>query len=79
MLIKLIQKRSKYYSIHQVEIDKEVQEFESVEPKRYPKEKAVYKGDVVNDKREGRGVQVWKDGTVYMGDWKNDRINGEGT
>lgn len=55
-----------------------MKEFESVEPKRYPKEKAVYKGEMANGKREGRGVQVWKDGTVYMGDWKNDRINGEG-
>ena len=64
--------------MHQHEIDDEVKEFESLAPKNYPNEKALYKGDLVNDKREGRGLQIWKDGTVYMGEWRNDKINGKG-
>lgn len=28
--------------------------------------------------REGRGVQVWKDGSKYTGYWKNDMAHGKG-
>ena len=28
--------------------------------------------------KEGRGVQVWVDGSMYEGYWKNDKANGKG-
>ena len=30
------------------------------------------------DVREGRGKQVWADGSLYEGYWKNDKANGHG-
>lgn len=64
--------------MHKVEIDGGIGEFEKHEPVHYPKEKAIYKGELKGGVREGRGMQIWKDGTVYMGEWKSDRINGKG-
>lgn len=64
--------------MHKVEIDGGIGEFEKHDPVHYPKEKAIYKGEVKGGVREGRGMQIWKDGTVYMGEWKSDRINGKG-
>lgn len=61
-----------------MEIDGGIGEFEKHEPVHYPKEKAIYKGELKDGVREGRGMQIWKDGTVYMGEWKSDRINGKG-
>lgn len=29
-------------------------------------------------KREGRGTQVWPDGSRYDGYWMNDKANGQG-
>ena len=29
-------------------------------------------------RKEGRGVQVWVDGSMYEGYWKNDKANGKG-
>ena len=28
--------------------------------------------------REGKGIQIWKDGSKYEGYWKNDQANGLG-
>lgn len=39
---------------------------------------AVYYGQWKDGKREGRGRQVWKDGTFYEGYWAQDMANGEG-
>jgi hypothetical protein len=30
------------------------------------------------DIREGRGIQIWRDGSRYEGYWKNNRANGRG-
>ena len=32
----------------------------------------------VDCQREGRGVQIWRDGSKYEGHWKNDQVNGYG-
>lgn len=41
---------------------------------------ARYKGqwNSVLNQREGRGVQIWPDGSIYEGYWKNDKANGRG-
>ena len=32
-----------------------------------------YQGDFVNDKKEGIGVFIWKDGRKYAGEWKEGK------
>lgn len=39
---------------------------------------AVYKGEWLNNKRHGRGIQVWKDGSKYEGEWATGKANGYG-
>lgn len=41
---------------------------------------ARYKGEwnVSENTKDGRGAQVWKDGSRYEGMWKNDMANGRG-
>ncbi len=39
---------------------------------------AIYDGDIVNNKREGRGTQVWPDQSKYEGDWKDNKVWGYG-
>ena len=41
--------------------------------------KAVYHGEWTREGlREGKGVQIWKDGSKYEGYWKDDQANGVG-
>ena len=42
--------------------------------------KTIYYGewDKKNNKRHGRGIQVWPDGAKYLGYWKNNQANGQG-
>ena len=37
-----------------------------------------YVGQVVNGKKEGKGIRYWNDGDRYEGDWKNDKKEGKG-
>jgi hypothetical protein len=37
------------------------------------KDKRVYEGFFVNDKREGEGWYKWTDGREYRGGWKNGK------
>ena len=37
-----------------------------------------YVGQVVNDKREGKGIYYFNDGDRYEGDWKNNKQEGKG-
>jgi len=37
-----------------------------------------YVGQIVNGKREGKGIYYWNDGDRYEGDWKNDKKEGKG-
>jgi hypothetical protein len=40
---------------------------------------AIYQGQWTREGlREGRGIQVWQDGSKYEGYWKNDQANGYG-
>ena len=41
---------------------------------------AKYKGqwNANNNKRDGKGQQIWADGSLYEGLWKNDKANGLG-
>lgn len=32
-----------------------------------------YEGEVVNEKRNGRGIYHYSNGDKYVGDWKDDR------
>lgn len=41
--------------------------------------KAMYRGEWLNDKREGNGIMEFDDGSRYEGEWKNDRREGQGT
>lgn len=40
---------------------------------------SVYTGQRANNKKHGRGQQVWPDGSRYDGLWENDQANGQGT
>lgn len=40
---------------------------------------AIYHGQWTKEgHREGRGIQIWKDGSKYTGYWKNDMASGKG-
>ena len=40
---------------------------------------AIYHGQWMKDGlREGKGIQIYKDGSKYVGYWKNDQANGKG-
>ena len=37
-----------------------------------------YKGDIINGKREGKGIIYYIDGDIYEGEWKNGKREGKG-
>ena len=37
-----------------------------------------YNGEILNGKKEGKGILEYKDGTIYDGDFKNDQYDGLG-
>ena len=37
-----------------------------------------YVGELINDKREGKGIMYYTDGDRYEGEWKNDLFEGKG-
>jgi hypothetical protein len=39
---------------------------------------AKYQGEWVDTIRDGRGYQIWPDGSLYEGFWKNNKANGRG-
>lgn len=41
---------------------------------------AFYRGqwNKYTNQREGKGTQIWPDGSIYEGTWKNDKANGRG-
>lgn len=39
----------------------------------------VYRGHILNGKREGEGMFKWNNGDMYMGEWRNDKRHGHGT
>ena len=41
--------------------------------------KGIYTGQVDNDnKKQGTGVKIFKNGDKYDGEWRNDKSNGKG-
>lgn len=40
----------------------------------------IYSGEwnVSEETKDGRGIQVWPDGSKYEGYWKNNQANGQG-
>ena len=40
--------------------------------------KTVYKGDFLEDKKNGKGQQKYPDGTIYFGEFKEDKRHGNG-
>ena len=47
--------------------------------KSFPFVPVVYKGDMVNGKRQGKGKCIFKDKYYYEGDWFDDKMHGKGT
>ena len=41
-------------------------------------ERKKYEGDWKNDKIEGKGKMIWKDGGIYEGEWSNNLKEGKG-
>lgn len=39
---------------------------------------AIYKGELKEKKREGRGVIIYNNGRRYEGEWQDDKRNGKG-
>lgn len=39
---------------------------------------AKYQGEWVENVRDGRGYQIWPDGSLYEGFWSNNKANGRG-
>ena len=39
---------------------------------------AVFKGEIQDKKRNGKGVIVYNNGRLYEGDWKDDKRDGRG-
>ena len=37
-----------------------------------------YEGEVINDKRNGKGIYHYANGDKYAGEWKDDRFHGKG-
>ena len=59
------------------ENDEEKKEINNMKIKQY--DNGEYKGEIVDDKREGYGEFYYKNGDIYKGQWKNDHRNGNGT
>ena len=53
--------------------------FKGSESNIKPKVTPTYIGDYKDGKREGKGKQIYEDGSMYVGDWKNDLRDGYGT
>jgi len=39
---------------------------------------AIFKGELQNRLREGKGVIIYNNGRVYEGDWSDDKRHGRG-
>ena len=44
----------------------------------YNKDGSYYEGQIINRKKEGKGIKYYNDGSKYDGEWKNDKREGNG-
>ncbi|EAR89775.3 G10 protein (macronuclear) [Tetrahymena thermophila SB210] len=51
--------------------------FEIIPPEQEVRN-GIYEGQLVQNKRQGKGIFIWDDSSVYVGDWLNDQPHGEG-
>ena len=51
-----------------------------IKPTTSCENKTIYYGewDISNNKRHGRGIQIWPDGSKYLGYWKSNQAWGKG-
>lgn len=40
--------------------------------------KRIYEGFWLNDKRQGRGFEIFSNGSTYIGDYKEGKVTGKG-
>jgi hypothetical protein len=45
----------------------------------YDDDENLYKGEMVNGERNGKGEMIYENGDIYNGNWINDERNGHGT
>lgn len=57
-------------------IYEEVKESELFAVKHY--KDSIFKGEIVERKRHGRGVIIYHNGRLYEGEWVNDKRHGRG-
>ena len=62
--------------------ESELVNFEELKKSDYFKTKrymdALYKGEIVNGKRQGKGVMRYRNARIYEGDWEADLRHGKG-
>lgn len=39
----------------------------------------TYCGEFTNEKRDGKGTYIWKEGEILKGWWQSDQLNGDYT
>lgn len=49
------------------------------EPKQTTPILQSYVGDLKDGRKEGKGKQIFEDGSIYEGEWKNDKMDGSGS
>ncbi len=65
------------YEMESNEFDyEEIKETENFAIKHY--KDGVYKGEIGETKRNGKGVMIYKSGRKYEGEWLYDKRNGRG-
>jgi hypothetical protein len=65
------------YATESQEIDVEqLKKGTNLKKKRYID--AIFYGEVIERKRQGKGIMKYKSGRVYEGDWSNDVRHGHG-
>ena len=68
-----------YYQRHDPEENDTASTTSGNSPKVIPKPKyVIYEGEMVDNKREGRGVCLYNNGLLYEGEWKRNKEHGYG-
>ena len=64
-----------------MKMNKAIAEFNSynINNQELELEDVKYIGQVIDGKKEGNGIMLFKDGSRYEGNWKNDKEEGKGS